>query len=58
VAGDFTITGTGVVNAEINAGSNVGAWSGITLAMNDTAANQDACKSQTIPVSFSVSAAS
>jgi hypothetical protein len=58
VAGDFTITGTGVVNAEIDAGSNVGAWSGITLAMNDTSANQDACKSQTVPVTFSVSAAS
>ncbi|HEX3707384.1 MAG TPA: hypothetical protein VHV76_12215 [Mycobacteriales bacterium] len=55
VAGDFSITGTAVVNAEIAAGSNVGAWSGITLAMNDTGVSQDACKGQSIPVSYSVS---
>ncbi|HVW81274.1 MAG TPA: hypothetical protein VHB69_10095 [Mycobacteriales bacterium] len=55
VAGDFSISGTGAVNAEIPSGTGVGSWSGITLTMNDTAANQDACKSQTIPVTYSVS---
>ncbi|HWA68078.1 MAG TPA: hypothetical protein VG899_17075 [Mycobacteriales bacterium] len=55
VAGDFTITGTAPVNAEIAPGSGVGAWTGITLTMNDTSSNQDACKSQTIPVTYSVS---
>ena len=58
VAGDFTINGTGVVNAEIPTGTNVGSWSGISVQMNDTALNQDACKTQTIPITYSVSAAS
>jgi hypothetical protein len=58
VAADFTISGSGVVNAEIPAGTGVGAWSGITLTMNDTSSNQDACKTQSIPVTYSVSAAS
>ncbi|HEX3898947.1 MAG TPA: hypothetical protein VHW74_07225 [Mycobacteriales bacterium] len=58
VAADFTISGTAPVNAEIPTGSNVGTWAGLTLTMNDTSANQDACKSQTIPVTYSVSAAS
>ncbi|HWC34360.1 MAG TPA: hypothetical protein VG650_05980 [Mycobacteriales bacterium] len=55
VAADFTIVGTAAVNAEIPAGSSVGSWSGITLKMNDTAVSQDACKAQTIPVTYSVS---
>jgi hypothetical protein len=58
VAADFTITGSAVINAEVPAGSNVSAWSGITLAMNDTTANQDLCRSKTIPVTYTVSAAS
>ena len=57
VSGDFTITGTGVVNAEIPHGTAVGAWSGITIQMNDTAINQDGCKTQTIPITYAVSAA-
>jgi hypothetical protein len=55
VSGDFTITGTGVVNDEIASGNGVGSWSGITLAMNDTGVNQDACKTQNVPVTYSVS---
>jgi hypothetical protein len=55
VAADFTISGTAPVNAEIPTGSGVGSWSGITLTMNDTAVSQDACKTQTIPVVYSVS---
>ncbi len=58
VAGDFTITGTGVVNAEIPNGSDVGSWSGISIQMIDTGSNQDACETQTIPITYSVSAAS
>jgi hypothetical protein len=55
VAADFTLSGTGVVNAEIPSGNNVGAWSGITLTMNDTGVSQDACKVASIPVNYSVS---
>ncbi|HVY11916.1 MAG TPA: hypothetical protein VHB18_17395 [Mycobacteriales bacterium] len=54
VSGDFSISGTAAVNAEIPTGSNVGSWSGITLSMNDTGVSQDACKTATIPVTFSV----
>ena len=57
VTGDFTIAGTGVVNAEIPSGTSVGAWSGITIQMNDTLLNQDTCKTQTIPITYTVSAA-
>jgi hypothetical protein len=57
VAGDFTITGSGVVNAEIPSGTAQGAWSGISIQMNDTAVNQDGCKIQTVPLTYSVSAA-
>jgi hypothetical protein len=55
VAADFTISGTAPVNAEIASGSGVGAWSGLTLTMNDTAVSQDACKTQSIPVTYTVS---
>lgn len=58
VAGDFTLTTpTAAVNAEIPTGTGVGAWSGIVLAMNDTSANQDACKSASLTINYSVSAA-
>jgi hypothetical protein len=57
VPADFTISGTGVVDAEIPSGNGVGAWSGISIQMNNTAVNQDACKASTIPLVYTVSAA-
>ena len=50
VAADFTITGSAVVGANIPNGSPSGAWSGGTIKMNNTASNQDGCKSATIPL--------
>jgi hypothetical protein len=58
VAGDFSIGGTAPVNAEIAVGSGVGSWTGLTITMNDTALNQDSCQLSTIPIVYSVSAAS
>ena len=57
-AADFTIGGTAAVNAEVAHGTGVGSWTGLTLTMNNTSSNQDLCKGQTIPLTFSVSAGS
>jgi hypothetical protein len=57
VAADFTVAGSAVVNAEIPTGTNVGTWSGVTVQMNDTAINQDGCKTKTIPILYTVTAA-
>lgn len=49
---DFSISGTATVGAEINAGSGVGSWSGLTLNMTDAGTNQDNCKSITVPITY------
>ena len=56
-AADFTITGTGVVDAEISAGNGVGTWSGITIQMKNLGTNQDNCKNQAPPLLYSVTPA-
>lgn len=58
IADDFTVGGSAPVNAEIPVGNDVGSWNGVTIIMNDTANNQDTCKAQTIPLIYTVSAAS
>lgn len=47
---DFTIAGTATVNANVAAGTAVGSWSGLNIAMNNTGVTQDACKSASIPL--------
>ena len=42
---DFSITGTSNVPGSIASGNGVGSWSGLTLNMLNTGANQDNCKS-------------
>ncbi len=42
---DFSVTGTSNAPGSIAAGSGVGAWSGLTLNMTNSGANQDNCKS-------------
>ena len=49
VAADFTIAGTAPVNANVASGTG-GSWTGLTIAMNNTLINQDACKTKTIPL--------
>ena len=44
-AADFSITGTSNVPGSVAAGNGVGSWSGLTLNMLNTGANQDNCKS-------------
>ncbi|MFZ0161204.1 MAG: hypothetical protein WAL50_19410 [Kineosporiaceae bacterium] len=40
---DFSITGTSNTPGSVVAGVGVGSWSGLTLAMTNTGANQDNC---------------
>ena len=41
---DFSITGTSNTPGSIASGNGVGSWSGLTLNMLNTGANQDNCK--------------
>lgn len=54
-AADYTLGGTATVGVEVASGTNVGSWSGLTIAMNDTASNQDACKNAVIHLTYSSS---
>jgi hypothetical protein len=46
-AADFTITGTSTVPGDIAHGNGVGAWSGLTITLLDTATNQNNCEALT-----------
>lgn len=46
---DFTISGTATVGANVPAGTG-GAWSGLSITMNNTSVSQDACKAKSIPL--------
>jgi len=55
-ASDYTLTGaTMTVGAQVPAGSAQGAWSGATIAFNNKATIQDACKGATVNISYTVS---
>jgi hypothetical protein len=50
---DFAIGGSATLNAEIPSGPGVvGAWSGLTVRMLDTGANQDNCKNASVTISY------
>ncbi|WP_345377005.1 hypothetical protein [Frondihabitans cladoniiphilus] len=50
---DFTVAGgTMAVKAEVPSGSSKGAWTGATVAFNDKATNQDACKGTTLSIAY------
>ena len=50
---DFFITGSPTaVGQQITPGPANGSWSGISLNMTNTAANQDNCKNATVPLSY------
>ena len=56
-ATDYTLASPVMtVNAEVPAGTGVGAWSGATIHFNDkTDTNQDACKGATVNLSYAIS---
>ena len=56
---DYVLSNGGVATVpsvatplSVPSGTNVGAWSGLTLSMTNTAANQDACKGATVNISY------
>lgn len=52
-AADYVLTGaTMPVAAQIPSGTAQGAWSGATIAFNNTGANQDACQGATVNLSY------
>jgi hypothetical protein len=52
-AADFTVTGTSNTPGSIAAGTGVGAWSGLTLTLNNSITNQDNCESlTTVPIVY------
>jgi hypothetical protein len=52
-AADYTLTGAVMaVGAEIAVGDPVGAWTGATIAFNNTNANQDACKDAVVNLAY------
>lgn len=52
-ATDYTLTGaTMAVAAEVPAGTNQGSWSGATIAFNNKASSQDACKGATVNLAY------
>ncbi len=54
----YAISGTGSpASQSLAAGSAVGAWSGLNVALLNNAANQDACKNATITITYAVAAA-
>jgi hypothetical protein len=53
--GNYTLGGTAAVNADVPAGANQGAWTGLTIAMNNLATNQDACKGATVTITYASS---
>jgi hypothetical protein len=60
-AADYTIGGTSVVQgAAAGNGAQVpvtgGTWSGLTIAFNSTAANQDACKDAVVTIGYTTTA--
>jgi hypothetical protein len=53
---DFAITGTSNLPGEINAGSGVGAWSGLSITLTDAGTNQDNCENlSTVPIVYAAS---
>ncbi len=60
-ASDYTIAGTSVIGASAPGaggsvpagGAGVGSWSGLTIAFNETASNQDACKGAVLTIGYS-----
>ncbi len=53
--GNYTLAGTAPVGADVPQGTSVGTWSGLTVAMNNLAANQDACKGATLTITYASS---
>jgi len=57
-ADDFEIGGSAPVNAEIEKGTGVGSWTGLTIKLVNSETNQDNCKGlSAVPLVYSVTPA-
>jgi hypothetical protein len=54
-ASDFTVTQPNAISSDLASGDTTFSASGATLAMKDTASNQDGCKGATVNLAFSAS---
>ncbi len=52
-AADFTVVQPGATAAQIPAGNAQGSWTGASIALKNTGANQDNCKNATVALVFS-----
>ena len=52
----YAISGTSAVTQILPAGNAQGAWSGLSVAMLNNAANQDVCKTANITITYAVAA--
>ena len=50
--GDFDLAGSAPVNQEIEPGDGKGAWSGLTIGLKNTGANQDNCKNAKLNIAY------
>jgi hypothetical protein len=55
LAGNYSLGGTALVGADVPAGASKGAWTGLTITMNDLPSNQDACKGATVTITYASS---
>jgi len=53
--GNYTLGGTAPVNADVPAGLAKGAWTGLTITMNNLATTQDFCKGATVTITYASS---
>lgn len=51
-AADFTLVQPTATNAEVPAGNAQGAWGGGSIALNDSATNQDNCKNVSVSLTY------
>ena len=51
-AADFTVVNPTTFTADVPVGATVGTWSGASIALNNTAANQDNCKNVTLTLAL------
>jgi hypothetical protein len=49
---DYIIGGTANVDNRVPAGNAKGAWTGLTIRLDDTNTNQDACKGATVNIAY------
>ena len=50
--GDFVLVQPSATNADIPSGTNVAAWSGASIRLTNSTANQDNCKAVTVPLTY------